>query len=445
MKYRSSLLGLAVLTLTPLTAHANPADYFGFGARAVGMGGAVTALANDFSANYYNPAGLSTRKDLELSLGYAAVSPSLNINGLDLGVDPVTGVEGGIILRGNAWGRTIALSIGLHLPNERITRLRALPELQPRFVLYDNHPQRLVLTTSAAIELIPDTLHFGAGLTYLSDTSGRLNVAGQVDIGDAAGTTMISAVDVNFDAVRYVSAGLVWTPVPEIRMGLSFRDEFDLSLDIGVVVNGDIILGGTTPDPSVLVEDARLEIVSQNSNLFSPRQLAFGFAWQEPAWTLSIDITWMQWSQFKSPTALLTTELDTGDLPLSIPPNPKPTAPHFHDVIVPRLGLEGRLYQDKYLTLTGRCGFWWEKSPAPAQDFTTNFIDGDKYGAAAGFTLAFDNVTEVLPKTFYLDFAGQFIGMNSRYHLKVNPADPIGDYISGGHFVGFSTNLRFDL
>jgi long-chain fatty acid transport protein len=444
-KLLAGLATTATLLASPMTSHANPADYFGFGARSVGLGGAVTAIADDFSANYYNPAGLATREDMEITAGYALVAPTLTLNGADLDVDGVNGVQGGIILRGRVFDRTIALSLGLHLPDERITRLRALPELQPRFALYDNHPQRLVMTTSAAIEVVPEMLYLGFGLTYLSDTRGRLNVDGQVDLEDAAGTTMISAVDVNFEAVRYLSAGVVFRPWEPLRIGVTFRDEFDLSLDIGVVVNGDIILGGTTPEPSVLVEDASLAIVSQNSNLFSPRQVAFGIAWDEPCWTLSFDVTWLQWSRFKSPTALLTTELDVGALPLSIPPNPLPTAPRFRDIVVPRIGVEGIVFDSKHLGITARGGFWWENSPAPVQTALTNLADGDKVGLAAGFTLTFRELGEVLPKPFHLDVAAQFIHMPAREHLKDDPADPIGDYVSAGRFFGLSTNLRFDL
>ena len=79
-------LGLATLAAT---AHANPLDYFGFGARGPGMGNAHVALADDFSANYYTPAGLATRDALQLQLGYALIAPSLELNGEDLGVDAI--------------------------------------------------------------------------------------------------------------------------------------------------------------------------------------------------------------------------------------------------------------------------------------------------------------------------------------------------------------------
>ncbi|MEW6433931.1 MAG: outer membrane protein transport protein [Myxococcota bacterium] len=49
----------------------------GHGARALGMGAAVTALTDDSSALYYNPAGLAGRKGLELQAGISLIIPSL--------------------------------------------------------------------------------------------------------------------------------------------------------------------------------------------------------------------------------------------------------------------------------------------------------------------------------------------------------------------------------
>jgi long-chain fatty acid transport protein len=99
-------------------SHANPNDYFGFGARAIGFGGAFGALADDFSANYYNPAGLATNDALQIELGYMYVAPSLRLNDGDLDVDTVHGFQGGLVVPGKVWGHQLGLSIGLHLPDQ---------------------------------------------------------------------------------------------------------------------------------------------------------------------------------------------------------------------------------------------------------------------------------------------------------------------------------------
>jgi len=441
----------APLLLASAPVQANPLDYFGFGARGPGMGNAQVALADDFSANYYNPAGLATRDALQLQLGYTYVDLALALNGYDLGVDGVRGFQGGLVVPGDVWGHRLAVSLGLYMPDERITRLRALPEAQPRFALYDNHPQRIVLTTSVAFELLVDTLYVGLGLTYLSDTKGQLDVTGVVDLRDAGGTTLQTAVDVDFVAARYPSAGIVWKPNDNLRIGLAYREEFDLTLDIGVVVNGDIVLNGASDSPTTLVPNARLEVASKNSNLFAPRQLTLGVAWSKmqedqahPCWTLTAELGWYQWSRFKTPTAFLTTSLDAGTLPLSIPENPVPLSPDFSDILVPRLGGEVFLYNSENFDLQARAGIYWEPTPAPSQRGDTNFVDGDKFGFGLGLTLGFKDLGALLARPFYLDLAATFVTMPERSHTKLDPADPTGSYVSSGSFFGFATSLRLD-
>lgn len=74
-----ALLVLGVLFRS--TAHATPPDVYGFGVRSVALGGAVSADVNDPSANYHNPAGLAVNDGIRLSVGYASLTPRLQING----------------------------------------------------------------------------------------------------------------------------------------------------------------------------------------------------------------------------------------------------------------------------------------------------------------------------------------------------------------------------
>ena len=53
------------------SAQAHAPDTYGFGSRASAMASAAAADATDFSAGYYNPAGLVGAPGLSLSLGYS--------------------------------------------------------------------------------------------------------------------------------------------------------------------------------------------------------------------------------------------------------------------------------------------------------------------------------------------------------------------------------------
>src|ERR1700722_3572912 len=80
--------------LTALAASAKAVDYgnsvldLGVGARALGMGGAFVGLADDSTATYWNPAGLTGIQDCEVSAaGQAQESAALALDSNDIGGD----------------------------------------------------------------------------------------------------------------------------------------------------------------------------------------------------------------------------------------------------------------------------------------------------------------------------------------------------------------------
>ncbi len=430
----ASVLG-ALLLLAP-SALANPVDAFGFGARPTAMGSAGTATADGVAANYYNPAALAAIDDIRLELGYAHLVPELRIDGGDLGLDAHRGFQGGAVIGGDVFGHRVAFSFGLFLPDRMITRIRALPEQQPRFVLYDNRPQRLVLAASLAVE-VWDDVYVGAGLTFLSHTRGVLKVSGEVDFFDPEKTVLTSAVREDLVAVRYPSAGVLWTP-ENWRIGVSYRDEFVLELDLDVIVEGDIVVDG---DP--FIEDASFVLNSLNYNLFSPRQVSLGVAYEGPCWLLTADLTWAQWSRFPSPTASVEITLDIPDADFAIPPPDAPLPPDFHDIFIPRVGGEWTVYDTQPIALTMRGGYFYEPSPAPAQRGKTNYVDTDKHGLSAGLGIRLGILDFILPKPLELDFTAQVIVMPSRRYEKSSAADPVGEYVADGLWYGGSFTSKF--
>ena len=428
----------AMLCGLAAAAHANPLDAFGFGARGIALGGAMTALANDYSANYYNPAGLASDDKLRLEFGYIYVDPRLRINGGDQNVDRSYGVQGGLVMPGRIFGRNVAFSVALFLPAERISRIRALPQQQPRWVLYDNNPQRLVITTSVGFEVVPN-LMLGVGLSYLSDTRGTLDMSGLVSIQDSEQTSLFSAVDVDLSAVRYPSAGLLWTPGEHARIGIGFRERFSLDLDLGVNVGGDV--APLFPGEPPLVIDAAFNLLTTNTNLFSPRQLSAGFAWDGGRWLAVVDLTWAQWSQFDPPVSTIDIDLQLDPLDFVIPPGETIIDPDFHDILITRVGGEFDVVDTTHFGLTARAGYFWEPSPVPDQTGRTNYIDNDKHGGSLGLGFRFSEFSDVFTAPLLFDVAGQYIGIPQRTYLKDNPADAVGDYQAAGSFLGFSTSL----
>jgi long-chain fatty acid transport protein len=437
----ATLATLAALAAFDGAAHANPLDAFGFGARGISLGGAVTATARDVSANYYNPGGLAAAEHLHIDLGYVYTQPRAELNGADVDIDRSSGFQGGLLLPGALFGHRVAFSLGLFLPDDRITRLRALRQSQPRFELYDNRPQRLVITSSASVEII-ENLFFGAGVTYLSNTEGKLDVEGVVHTSDVSKTRLLSSVNVNLRAVRYPSFGLMWRPGAHWRFGVAERESFSLALDLDVDVHGRIVAG---PTNTTVVEEGRFFLTSVNDNLFSPRQVVGGVAWENDLLTLSLDLAWLQWSGFPSSTAAIDLNLDLEPIQYTIPIPDKPLDPDFHDIVVPRAGVEYRAIDADTFGLAVRLGGFYEPSPAPDQRGLTNYADCDKLGAGAGVGLRFGALhpgpEAVWPGPLTLDLAGQYIHLRERAYHKSNPADGVGDYTAGGDVLGTAMTL----
>lgn len=432
--------GVALALMIPAApALANPLDAFGFGARSIALGGAVTASVDDFSATYYNPAALAALDDLRFELGYLAVEPSLTLNGGDLDVDSPRGFQGGLTLPGRLFDHRVAVSVGLYLPDDRVTRVRALPQSQPRFELFDNRPQRIVITSAFAFEVFTD-VYLGAALTYLSNTSGVLDIQGTVHLTDEERSRLTSAVDVNLEAIRYPSAGVAYAPRRGLQLGAAWREEFSLALDLDVDVHGQIVTG---PSERVLVEDGRFVLHSRNHNLFSPRQVSIGAAWKARDWLVGADVAWLQWSRFRSPTAHIDIELSLEPINFQVPAPDPPEDPRFHDIFVPRIGAEYALVDGPRLGLVARVGYFYEPTPAPDQPGRTNYVDSDKHGTSAGLGFRVSDVTEVFPKPIRLDVAVQAVFLEPRRYVKDDPADPVGDYEAAGYTLGAAGTLSF--
>ena len=78
---------LLVLLLTPIIASGNGLNLNGVGSKAIGMGGAFIGLADDYSAVFWNPAGLTQIKGTSFSVFVIDVIPSASYKLDAYGID----------------------------------------------------------------------------------------------------------------------------------------------------------------------------------------------------------------------------------------------------------------------------------------------------------------------------------------------------------------------
>lgn len=436
-------LVIAAALLLPHTAAANPVDAFGFGARAAAMAGAQTAASDDAGASYYNPAILATFDTIRIDVGYQLANPTLEVDGHDLGVDSSRGMVMGISAPGRIGRFPIAIGGAVFLPDQYLSRTRTLAAQKPRFVLYDNRPQRLFLAANLAVQL-SDRVAVGGGISYMSSTQGDVQLAGRVGFPDAEDSDLELAIDVDLKTIRYGQAGLLVEVTPWLDAALSYRSQFVLTLDQVFDIRGDV---GPSGGP-VVVEDGYLALHSVAQDLFQPAQVNAGLdARLTSRLALAFDLTLARWSAFENPAASIELDLDVDDFNdlVDIPDAPALPDPHFSDIAIPRLGLEYTAWRCQGDELALRAGYAWEPSPVPEQIGETNFIDNDKHilGAGAGLTLA--GRSDILLQPFTLDATVALTLLDPRVHRKLSPIDPVGDFESGGRIwqAGLSSRWRF--
>jgi len=446
------LLALALPVASALAcpeARANPLDAFGFGSRQAGMGSAVSADVTDFSACYYNPAGLALAHGMEVSVGYFRADHYLYMNGKNSGVDPVKGTVGGAVVPGKLYGVPFAFGVAFHIPDNWLTRVRALPQDEPRWEMYDNRNQRLWFGVDAAISPTP-WLQLGGGVTFMAATTATLDISGHIDLFGPTDSSLRHEVDANVTLIAYPAFGARIEATKDLSFALVYRGQFKENL----VVNANVLAGaglGRAGDLTTLA----LGLQTDTVDAFLPQQVVLGTSWK-PTKDLhaNLDLTWVNWNAYIPPVSVITTQLDVpppqGGWPLGIQP---PTVPApititpiaIHNTVVPRVGVQWRALARPSWEGFLRGGYEYVASPIAAQTGSTNYVDRDRHSISAGLGLRLIAPGKVLPGDVRFDAHAQLSILPTQTTIKSDPSDPVGDYTAGGHIwnVGLTATVGF--
>jgi len=427
-------LVLALVAVTAAPARASMVDIYGLGSRASAMGGAFTAVADDFSAVYYNPAGLmhqhtlekpfAGRKGIKFDFGYVYGEPRFYIQ--DRGKEKqtedygsTTGPYLGVTFDPEDFHRTFrrkvfAFGLAVYIPVDHLLYYgRYWPE-ERRYPFFYDYSMRFVLLPGIGVEILP-AFSIGVGLQVLArlhtDTTGTVDVniqkllspeslfqgrirllPGEVHLGEFEDLTLNLAPIV----------GIQYRPSKTIRFGFVYRGENYIN-DFGLT-NPVINLGNILRFP----QGYQFKFV----RFFTPHEFVVGIAsrpWHR--WLFSVDVGWYKWSEFMHIEAH------------------KPE-PAFKDTWLPRLGVEYTVRE----WLLVRAGYFFYDSPVPEQRSSlTNFLDNDRHVVSVGSELIVADPPGFWDKPLHISLHLQYhIGVRRRY-AKVQPDDP---YYPGYSFGG---------
>jgi long-subunit fatty acid transport protein len=361
----------------------------GAGPRALGMGGAFSAVADDATANTWNPAGMTQleRPEIAASVGWYQRRVRQEDGGSDdrddVDLDHISAVLpfhafGCQQTIGLAWqrqfdfGRTVSVS-STSAPFGFTTIQQVDLEQEGSLASW---------SLSYAIEPLPG-LSFGVtGHAWNDEWTGRSHY--RKDIRESNTIPAFPATTViderrEAEVVHGYSAvlGAWWQALPSITVALVLKPTYTLrfATDVDTVITD-------TFAPTVTLQE-RVQ-----SRFEYPTSATLGLAWRHAdRLTITCDATWTQWSHYRL--------LDQGRA--SSPVNSYVAPDQFSDGYSVRLGCEQLAIYDQ-MVLVGRLGALYEGLPgvAPAPSATqpdeTRAVVDDWYGFTVGASLCFDHL-----------------------------------------------------
>ncbi len=341
-------------------AAASPAEVFGLGSRNAAQAGAGVAAVDDFAACLVNPAGLARSGGKHLTLGGQGAYANLRINDRHTGLsDPAGGLFGltAPAPLGGPLADRIHIGLGMYVLPGAIARIVARFPDEPFYPYYQGRTERLMVVPGVGVRVMRG-LEVGLSANFLAGLGGALQAS------EGGNRGLDARVDEKVPGVARIIAGVTWSPIDALRVGLVYRQRFDVPF-------------ATVAETEVAGEPIDLDL--RAAGQFSPHQVATGVSWLGDGATVSLDLTYARWSSYPGPFVEVKSELPlVGPLAAELPTVP------WKDSVGARLG--GELTVSELLVLRGGYGF--ETSPVPAQQpGTTNLLDGPRHTIGAGIGL----------------------------------------------------------
>lgn len=255
-------------------------------AEAMARGDAFTATADNPSAIFYNPAGITQLKGVQARVGDEAVK-------IDVEQRPPGGGSYGnkdrVINLPHAYftwtPRDSRLSLGLGIDAPFGLALE-YPDDSPARV--GNKKAKLEVLSIAPVLAwrLTETLSLGIGPTFnYGSVQDFRGIAVPGDGVETKGT----------DWAYGFNAGVLWKPAPQHALGLTYHS----TLDFGLSGHTDV-----TVKPGAAAGDERKVRLPEEDSTFSihlPRFVVLGYSFRPtPAWNLEVDVDWTDWDSVNS-------------------------------------------------------------------------------------------------------------------------------------------------
>jgi long-chain fatty acid transport protein len=368
------------------------------GAKAMAMGNAFSAQADDPSALFYNPAGIAFLPGAQVSLGALTILvPQTQFTGTTaLSGDAPLGTGNTVVserakrdifvaptLYASYTLEKLPISVGLG-----INSIYPLAKSWDDSSVFRNQVQNVSIkpinfqpTVAYRFDDLKLAVAAGLDVTYamvslqksiyspVVDPNNPAPPLGAYELGSLGLDGTATGVGYNF--------GLAWRPRPDLRFGVAYRSQIDLHID------GDANFLATTPtglgaiglSSAAVFPYSRTRATSAATTTISlPDSLDLAVAWlPNDRWTLEFDATRTGWSCFDK----LEFKFDS---PQFAAFNNQPDPRHWQDVWAYKFG--GQYKFSPLLDL--RAGYSYDISPVPSTTVDPLLPDADRHSFSFG-------------------------------------------------------------
>jgi long-chain fatty acid transport protein len=374
---RKSTLVLTVAVLLAFTPAARGAGFliYEHGAAAMAMGGAFTAVANNPSAIWHNPAGLSWVPGTQVMLGGTFIFPSGSVSMPNFPGSPTINQVKQVFTPPNVYithkfSDRVTAGIGFMAPFGLGTKWQTANNTPPDFPLaylgYKNDMKTFFINPTLAFKLT-DELSLGVGVSYIFSTL-ALDLYQSVVLPPAPAeglpydvpTAMKgSGNSFNFNAgILYKGKGF--------SLGASYRSHFNIKY------TGDVTLDNSFV-PAIL--QPYIPPAGTVTTTFKfPAILTAGLAIQISQKLLwSFDFHTYFWGRFDAYSADIT-------FPAPYPPQTLEAVQNWKNSHCTRMGFEYQATEKLALRLGG----FFDETPQPVETMDPNLPDNDRWAITLG-------------------------------------------------------------
>ncbi|MEC9492238.1 OmpP1/FadL family transporter [Flexistipes sp.] len=376
-KAKIAFLYVFMALLFPTFVFANGFQINEQGAKALGMGGAFVAQANDPSALYFNPAGITQLERAHLSLGVSPITPRASFESDVTG--KTTDADVNTFFIPNFYytmKNTEKISTGLAVFSNYGLATEWPENWEGRYVTGGTKAEIITMTINPNIAYkINDKISVAAGVDIqnmditLKNKLAMLPYNGSILMLNSDGDSKLTADDwaYGWNAAVHYKITENW------KAGISYRSEIkheikdgtaELSLPSGYLI-------GSGPVPAMNIQK------TGSADITLPEILYLGTSYEIGKFTFELDGQWTGWSSYDE----LKIEFEDGSQQVS----PK----NWEDVWAIRLGAQYSV--NKMLDL--RAGIIRDYSPIPDDTVDPLVPSGDRWLYAVGLGFNFHRLT----------------------------------------------------